>query len=359
MLDRRLVWAFITVVTRYVTSIQPQARRELARWRQRAQAIPDLEVRDHVLRPFDSDRAAEGAALFAALVPRRCDAPVPTLIAYVLLWSYVDVLTERDPDHDPGPLDALVVAFDPAGPSDLPHPDDGGYLADLISACRRGCTSLPSWSTVGGPILRLAAEGRAVQTLNHAPHEHREAALRAWARDQAPAGAQRWHERCAAASGPLAIHALLALAATPAVRASEAQATADAYGSVSALNLLIDHLTDQVEDASLANHSYLSYYESPIDMASRLRDLSAKARRDVLQLRDGGRHLVVLAAMVSGLLSGPAAGEAPNAEAARGIVEAVGPPAPLLFAMLSRRGPHICSPANRPIEKPRRSGAFP
>ncbi|HZV75388.1 MAG TPA: DUF2600 family protein, partial [Conexibacter sp.] len=210
MADRRLAWAPVTVIVRYLTTIQPHAHRELARWRRHAHAIPDPELRRHVLRPFDADGSADGAALFAVLAPfREQRRLIRLLVAYVLLWSYVDVRTERDSDADPRLYDALLDGLRREVRS-LPPLDDAGYLAALVSESRRGCAALPSWHTVAAAALSLADDGRTVQAINHAPSAHTETHLRAWAGDRIE---RPWQERCAGASSPLAIHALMALAA--------------------------------------------------------------------------------------------------------------------------------------------------
>lgn len=86
MADRRPAWALAAVIVRYLTTIQPHAQRELARWRCRALAIPDPHLRAHVLRPFEADQSAIGAALFAVLAPwRQQRSLVRLLVAYVLL----------------------------------------------------------------------------------------------------------------------------------------------------------------------------------------------------------------------------------------------------------------------------------
>ncbi|HYV14594.1 MAG TPA: DUF2600 family protein [Conexibacter sp.] len=335
MADRRLAWALAAVIVRYLTTIQPHAHRELARWRQRAHAIPDPELRTHVLRPFDADMSAQGAALFAVLAPLRQQRQlVPLLVAYVLLWSYVDVRTERDPHADPHLLDALLDALRPRGsPGPLHALDDGGYLGALIRACQEGCAALPAWDAINASALRLADEGRAVQAINHGPRQLAEQRLRTWARPQL-----RWHEQCAAASSPLPIHALMALAANPAATADDAHTTATAYQSISALGVLCDHFIDQAEDNGLANHSYLRYYDTPAERARGLGSLAEAARSGVRHLRDSEQHTVILAAMAGMFLSDPKAWADESALTARTVLNAIGAPTrPLLVLLHARR----------------------
>lgn len=336
MADRRPARALAAVIVRYLTTIQPHAQRELARWRCRALAIPDPCLRAHVLRPFEADESAIGAALFAVLAPwRQQRSLVRLLVAYVLLWSYVDVRTERDPAADRALYDALRDGLG-NGPSACTTlaADDAGYLAALLAECQWGCTALPSWETVAPAALRLADDGRTVQAINHGPSEAAATRLRAWARARSD---DPWHEVCAGASSPLALHALMALAAHPGVSLTDARSTAAAYGPVSALGVLCDHLIDHAEDHALLNHSYVPYLGSPTARPLALHDLADRAARGVRQLRDGERHTVILAAMAAIFLSRPQASLPQNQGISAAILEALGPPAPQLLTALRAR----------------------
>lgn len=334
---RRPAWALAAVIVRYLTTIQPHAQRELARWRRRALAIPDPCLRGHVLRPFEADQSAIGAALFAVLAPwRQQRSLVPLLVAYVLLWSYVDVCTERDPDTDPALYDALLDGLrdEPSAACAEVALDDVGYLAALLAECQRGCAALPSWETVAPAALRLADDGRTVQAINHGPPEAAATRLRAWAQRRS---ADPWNEVCAGASSPLGLHALMALAAYPSVGLADVRSTVAAYRSVSALGVMCDHLIDHAEDHALLNHSYAPYLGSPTALPLALHDLADRAARGVRQLRDGERHTVILAAMAAMFLSRPQASSRENAGAGAAILEALGPPAPQLLAALQVR----------------------
>ncbi len=331
MADRRLAWALVAVIVRYLTTIQPHAKRELARWRQRALAIPDPELRAHVLRPFDADGSAPGASLFAVLAPLRTQRRlIRLLIAYVLLWSYVDVRTERDPDADPRLYDALVDALRPDVSARLP--EDECCLSALLTACRRGCAALPSWDVVQATALRHAEDGRAVQAINHGPRAGTELRLRRWASHRP---GRPWHERTAAASSPLAILALMALAAQPTATEPQVVATATAYQPVSALGVVCDHLVDQAEDDALMNHSYLRYVDAPTQLDRRLRDLGDRAVQSVRRLPGGERHTIILTSMVAMFLSDPAV--ARTGVDVRLLCETVGHPAPLLCLAFGTR----------------------
>lgn len=344
MADRRPARALAAVIVRYLTTIQPHAHRELARWRRRALAIPDPELRAHVLHPYDADKSAAGAALFAVLAPwRQQPQLVRLLVAYVLLWSYVDVRTERDPHADPRLYDALVDALDAtASVGVAPTHDDAGYLQALLAACRRGCGALPSWPTVRPIALQIADDGRTVQAINHGTPASLPALLRAWADRRRDVW---WVEACAAASSPLAIHALMALAAHTSVDRDDARSTAAAFEPVSALGVICDHLIDQAEDRPVANHTYLDYLGPPEAQERTLHDLAERAGHSVRQIPAGERHAIILAAMIAMFLSRGNASSPIDPATASTIADAIGPPAPFLLAAM--RAAHIRSPRAR------------
>jgi tetraprenyl-beta-curcumene synthase len=336
--DRRPARALAAVVVRYLATIQPHASRELAGWRRRALAIPNPQLRAHVVHPFVVDRSAAGAALFAALAPWRHQLVlVRLLIAYVLLWSYVDVRSESESDADPRLYDALVDALGGTAASELTLADDAGYLAGLLATCRYASSALPSWNVVAPVAIELAAAGRAVQRINHGPPLAAAIRLRRWA--AADAGAA-WQEACAAASSPLAINALMALAAHPCVERDAARAIAAAYGPVSALGVLCDHLIDRTEDEIARAHSYLRHLGLIDARAAVLHELADRASQSVRQLHDGERHVVILSAMAAMFLSRGRPTAAVDAATASAILHAIGPPAPQLRTAL--RAAHIC-----------------
>lgn len=294
-----------------------------------------------MLHPFDSDMSAEGAALFAVLAPRRRRELVPLLIAYVLLWSYVDVLTEQSgATTDARLFGALGDALDPHGPAPLytAAMDDGGYLAALIAACREGCRQMPAWALVADEVARLAGYGANVQAINHGAREAVEPRLRAWAAG-VESSAARWHELGAAASSPLAIHALIALAADPDARPGDVRATSAAYfPSMAALSVLADHYVDHKHDLAHDQHSYLDHYESHLDAGDGIQRLANAAASAVHPLRHGERHAVILAAMSAMFFSEQSAWSEPNAPTSRAVLASVGVPvAPLLAVLALKR----------------------
>ena len=382
VLDRlTLTAAFAGAARRYWVDVFPAVRRERSRWRQHAAEIPDPLLRTLALAAEDDGGNVEGAAAFAAFVPRSQRAAVVRgLVAYQSTYNYLDVLTEQ-PSADPvaggrGLHQALFDALDPAGCvdgwvgtespgagtesngaapdyyADYPQREDGGYLAALVLECATALATLPSYAAVA-PATRRATE-RIVefQSLNLATDQGDHEEFERWARNETPPGTDlQWWEAAAAGGSSLGVYALIAAATAPVVDASEVQAIEDAYFPwIGALHSLLDHLVDRVQDAAIGQRNLIDYYCTPAEAALRMQMLAERATGAARAFPRGRSHTIVLAGMAANYLSDPgalASGAAPIARNIRAAIGGMVGPALLVFkarhgaaalARLPRRG---------------------
>lgn len=277
--------------------------------------IPDPLLRADALDALERKRThADGAALFSILPRERDGTLLRTLVAYELILDFLDNVNERVPER--GELNgrqlhrALIEAVDlDSALSDYyrhhPCKDDGGYLNALVTACRSGCASLPSYRRVSDLILNEARRAQ-VLAINHDPDPVlRELHLRQWAAIEFPDCLEAaWFELTGAASASLTVHALLALAAEPCCRTSDVQASYAAYLPwISTTSTLLDSFVDQAEDQAQGAHSYLGHYEGPRLAAQRLCELISRSVSEARALPQGHRHAVIVACMVAMYLS--------------------------------------------------------
>jgi tetraprenyl-beta-curcumene synthase len=309
------LWALGGAVTRELLWGQRTVSKEIRRWRAYAQTIPDETIRRDAIYVLEHKRThIHGAALFWTLPRKRNRSLLRLLVAYELIWDFLDNLSERAAAH--GQTDgrqlhlAIAEAIDSSTPiSDhyLQHPwhEDGGYLCTLVETCRQGCCSLSSYPLVRELVLGEAQRAQ-VLALNHHPDPaRREQALEQWAARERPGERQTsWWELSAAASAPLTIYALLALAAEPHCTQSEIARTYAAYCPwLSAATTMLDSYVDQVEDIDNGDHSYVAHYPDP---GSAMRGIRALVRTSVAEARSlpgGHKHTVVAAAMIAMYLS--------------------------------------------------------
>ena len=302
----------VACAARQLASGQRASSRILAAWRARAATIPDGALRSAALTALATKRGhADGAALFSVLAPPSRDL-LDVLLAYEIVWDYLDSVHEPAPDEANGRQLhlALLDALDPERPrSDYyrysPWCDDGGYLDALVETCRRGISALPSYAAVW-PLLRSHAVRTDVLALNHLRDAaERDSALHHWAAVHFPDESRlAWFELSGAASASLVPHALLALAANRDVEPATVQTVEAAYWPwISLATTMLDSYVDQFEDAALGNHSYVGHYITGAVAAERIAECLAESASRAVALPLGHRHAVIVASMAAMYLS--------------------------------------------------------
>jgi tetraprenyl-beta-curcumene synthase len=128
--------------------------------------------------------------------------------------------------------------------------------------------------------------------------------LKRWVATEYP-GQQhtRWWELSGAASAPLAIHALLALAAEPACSPQQVTRTYLAYTPLSAATTMLDSYVDRQQDRETGDHSYIAHYPDEQDALAGVRTLVMTSLTGVCELPEGHRHAVIAASMIAMYLS--------------------------------------------------------
>jgi tetraprenyl-beta-curcumene synthase len=286
----------------------------------------------------------DGAALFCILSTSRDPRLLRLIVAYQILWDFLDSMNERGAGR--GTVNgrhlhlALVDALDPALPiSDYyryhPWREDGGYLRSLVSLCRRECVRLPSYEAVRPLVLREARRAQ-VLTINHdSDPAQRDLELRRWAIREFPTEHRvSWFELTAAASGGLTIYALLTATTKPRVNVAELEQVRRAYSPwISATATMLDSYVDQSEDETNSEHSYVGHYPRAVT-ALRVGELVRRAALEAAALSDGERHVLIVASMAAMYLSNDRARTAAMRNEARTLIRAGGPLVGLLLPVL-------------------------
>jgi tetraprenyl-beta-curcumene synthase len=320
--------------------------KELDAWRSRALAIPEGPIRTDALYVLAHKRThAHGAALFWILPRRRSLCLLRLLVAYELIWDTLDNLSERAATE--GQTDgrqlhrAITEAIDPSTPisdyyRDHPWPSDGCYLHALVKTCRENCMLLPSYPRVRDIALHEARRAQ-VLALNHDPHPvRREEALKHWVERELPGNHEAsWWELSGAASAPLTIHALLALATEPTPSENEIAHVYAAYSPwVSAATTMLDSYVDQAEDTRHGDHSYIAHYPDSDSALRGVRELVRRASHEARSLPNGSKHAVITSAMTALYLSKSSARTPSMQASTRSLLDAGGSLTRLLLPIL-------------------------
>jgi tetraprenyl-beta-curcumene synthase len=364
---------FADTVLRYLLTILPQVGRELEQWRWRAVSIPDSQLRASADEALSKRGNVEGAALFATLVPnayRR--ATVRALVAYQTAYNYLDALSElpsADPIANGRQLhQALLVALEPGaehpayyehglqcehGPkyehgsqhehspqhADAMQRADGGYLQAIVDACRETLVGLPSYALVAPTARAAAARIVDYQALNLSREQGGHGALERWATVATPlSSGLSWWETAAAFGSSLAVHALIAAAATPDLDSRDVAQIDGAYHPwIGALHSLLDSLVDRREDRDGGRLCLLDHYPSTTSAESRLADLAQRCRTACERLPGAQAHRVIVTAMASYYLSAPECDTAEAQAIAAELTAALGRPLSVAIAMFRAR----------------------
>lgn len=342
-------WRATAALAVYWLRVFPQARRELRCWERRARAIPDPSLQQLALDKLrDEGVCAEGVAAFAILATTQRSAVVRFCVAFEVLYDLLDGLGEQ-PVNDVLANNrqlghAFVAALDPALPlvdflAFHPWHDDGGYVYELIAACRDVFATLPSSLLVSAAARRTAERAGEAQALNHSDAgDGVMTSLARWAAAESPLSGLRWWEVAAASAAPLGIYAMCALASRADVTQRDVAALDAAYFPwISGLLGLLESMVDREEDALNGTHSYAGHYASAEDAADRAGLFARESTRHVRSLKYTAAHRVILAGMVATNLSHAGARDAGARKTAMEVRSEVAGPVRSLLALLQIR----------------------
>jgi tetraprenyl-beta-curcumene synthase len=323
--DRRLLAkagiALVLANIRFWPTVAPIVGAQLRRWEKRAHAIDDLVLRALALEKLADERFnSEVAATLATLAPRRHrEAVVEAIVAYEVMYDYLDGLTEQptdDPLRDGHELyrafmDAIAPDTEPRGGYYAWHQrqDDGGYLDELVKVVRGALAQLPTAVVISEASGRAAARCAEAQIRAHAVQRLGTPQLEHWAASEAAGTPLEWQAFLAgAASSVLSVHALIAAAADDRTTADDAAEIDTVYLSICTLSTMLDSLVDRERDERAGEAGYVRYYQTQELLACDLISAIRRATQHAARLRSGAHHVMTLVGVVSYYASAPSAG---------------------------------------------------
>lgn len=314
-LSARQLRELIAATIRELTWGLGRVAAEVRAWRAYATTIADPATRQDALKAIAEQRGhIDGAALFSILPAKRHPALLELLVAYEVIWDYLDNVNERTITSGVGNGLQLHLALTDAldhrsPPSDYykhsPPCDENGYLRALVTACQARYTRLPSSAEARDAVIIEATRGQ-VCAINHDPDpDRRDAALQGWAlADPACTTEASWFELTAAASTNLTVFALLALASERSLTPDLIKRTSHAYFPwISVLCAMLDSYADQDEDTLSGDHSYMSHYPTPDTAIERTCTLIRRCMHEASRLPSAEKHAVIAGCMFAMYLS--------------------------------------------------------
>jgi tetraprenyl-beta-curcumene synthase len=323
--DRRLLAragvALVLANARYWTTVAPEVRAQLSRWRARAMEIEDPRLRELALRTLHAEGfAAEVAATLATLTPRRHrTTTIRGIVALEVMYDYLDGLTEM-PSPDPlgngrRLFKAFTDALDPVKELEDHYYDhhpsgstDGGYLNELAATVRDALARLPAAAALAPTMSRAAVRCVEAEVLTHAATLTNSSQVELWARDSASGSGLEWREYLAgSASSVLAVHALIALAGDASATAEHAEPLDDVYLALGVLSTMLDSAVDYEQDAANGTLAYISHYDDSAALGERLVDVARNAGIRAREAPAGAHHVMTMAGIAAYYTSAPSA----------------------------------------------------
>lgn len=316
----RAVLALVLANARYWTTVAPEVRAQLARWKTRAIKIEDPELRTLALHTLgEQGFTAEVAATLATLTPRRHRAEaIRAIVALEVMYDYLDGLTEQ-PTLDPLAngrqlFKALTDALDPGAALDEdyyrhhPSGSDGGYLQELAATVKETLASLPNAGALTPTMLSAAARCAEAEVLTHAATLSNSSLAEQWARETTNRSGLDWREYLAgAASSVLAVHALIALAGDERTTAGHAAPIDEVYLALGVLSTMLDSVVDYEQDAANGTLAYINHYDDRSLLGARLVEVARGAATRARDAPAGAHHLMTMAGVAAYYTSAPSA----------------------------------------------------
>ncbi len=332
--DRRLLAragaALVVANLRFWPTIAPRVKEQIARWEQHAHAIENPILHGLALNKLHEEHFnAQVAGTLATLVPRiNRQAAIEAIVAYEVMYDYLDGLTEQ-PSVDPLSTGReLYQAFTGAVSPSPAHPhdyyaslplNDSGYLQQLVSVVQNALDQLPCANAIYSTAQRAATRCAEAQLRAHAAPSLGTDQIEQWAKSQAPSMQLGWQEFLAgAASSVLVVHALIAAAAEH-TTIEQATAIDAAYLSICALSTMLDGLVDYQRDQQEGQAGYLRYYQGSDELAQALTDAARRAVARTRELPHRGHHVMTLTGVAAYYLSAPTASDSLTQQATESV----------------------------------------
>lgn len=297
--------------------VLPDVKQELEKVRNRAELIPDDELRQQALSSIrDKKFHCQGGGVYAAANLQYRTVLIPLIVALQTISDYLDNLCDRSTSLDANDFrmlhQSMLDAVTPGEPlkdyyAYRDEKEDGGYLHFLVLQCQQQTEQLPSYRAVQAHVTELVSLYCDLQVYKHIAKDLREEKLLSWwelHRSKYPN--LQWNEFAAATGSTLGMFMLFLTATEQGVTEEYGLEIKNIYfPHVCALHILLDYLIDQEEDQIGGDLNFCNYYDSEARLVERIATIVNRARKDVQRLPASGFHRLIIEGLLALYLSDP------------------------------------------------------
>ncbi len=295
----------VTLLNQVFRQVFPVTHRELDDWKNRAETIPNAELRSQALASIEHKTFhCEGGSIMALTAFDHKETAIRFIVAYQTISDYLDNLCDRSTSLDPldfaalheAMIDSLTVGAEPREYyRHREDQDDGGYLTALVRTCQSMLEKLPHYEEIKPYLIELCRYYCDLQIHKHVRVEEREERLQNWfAEHQAQLPEMTWYEFSACAGSTLGIFCLVSYGLRADFQAEHAKMIRDGYFPyIQGLHILLDYFIDQEEDREEGDLNFCFYYDHDEQLFSRLMHFLEKADEHTQFLPDTKFHKLI------------------------------------------------------------------
>ncbi len=286
----------------------PSVHQELAYWKNRAEQIPDPELRSQALASIEHKTFhCEGGSIMALTANERYAEVIRFIVAYQTISDYLDNLCDRSTSLDPEDFSALHEAMKDALMIDEKQQtagdyyrfrnehEDGQYLYDLAATCREVLSRCIHYEEIKEYLWELVSYYCDLQVHKHVITEQRVPRLRNWFnKNKESIPEMSWYEFSACSGSTLGIFCLVSYAFRDDFVQEHAEHIHNGYFPyIQGLHILLDYFIDQEEDRQGGDLNFCFYYKNEQELFQRLQHFVKEADRHTKQLPHKRFHQLI------------------------------------------------------------------
>jgi tetraprenyl-beta-curcumene synthase len=295
----------ISLMARVYHKIFPAVHQELSYWKNRANQIPNPELRKQALASIAGKTFhCEGGAILALMANKHYKEAVKFIVAYQTISDYLDNLCDRSTSLDPEDFTALHESMADCLSLNREQKnyyrlredqDDNNYLNDLVETCRSVLLKLVHYDLIKEYLLELCQYYCELQIHKHVTPEERVTRLKNWFRSfQENLPKMEWYEFSACSGSTLGIFCLISYAMRDDFQKKDADHIRNGYFPyIQGLHILLDYLIDQEEDRLGGDLNFCFYYENQEKLIKRLKHFLAEADKHTKELPHQKFHKLI------------------------------------------------------------------